>query len=207
MFVLYILVLFLTPQMLSPSLIILLVNVSLDIPVCLPLSLLIIPSFVPDFHLGSLSFNLNASFEVPLLEVCSLQMLSFYLFEHVFILYHCYWEDLNFEYRLLDGRLFFISLLKILCSWLLVSHVTVYKSAISLKSFFFSLDAFTIFPVSLIFCSFIISHLSIHLFLSILAFIEFPEYVDQYLFFSSRKFSANTDSSTMTSPILFLLTF
>lgn len=200
---LHILVLFLTPQ--TSSIIILLVNVSLDIPVYLPLSLLIIPSFVPDFHLGSLSFNLNASFEVPLLEVDSLQMLSFYLFEHGFILYHCYWEDLNSEYRLLDGHLFFISLLKILSSWLLASHVTVYKSVTSLKSFLFSLAAFIIFPLSLIFCSFIISHLSMHLFLSILGFIEIPEYVD--LFLSSRKFSTNTDSSTMTSPNFSLLTF
>lgn len=55
-----------------------------------------------------------------------------------------------------------------------------------------------IFSLSLIFCNFIIRYLSIDLFSSFMSFIEIPEYVDRCLF-SSGNFSANINSSNVTS--------
>lgn len=107
-------------------------------------------------------------------------MLSFYLFEHVFILCHCSWEDFNCEYRLLGWCLFSISHWSYSTDFWLPMLLLKSQSPVEL-SFLFSLAAFTIFPLSLIFCNFIIRYLSIDLFLSFLSFIEIPEYEDQCL--------------------------
>lgn len=84
------------------------------------------------------------TFQVSLVKLCSLHTLSFYLFEHVFILVLLLGR-LFTDYRLLDLTLFYVNILKILFHLLLASRVTV-ENPISLIVILFFSGCFYDFP-------------------------------------------------------------